>query len=102
VPAVALLRQSGIFSQVGQLYQPEDANQLIRVTGSGERSWRALQSQARDVAGNDPELCAAIQDQAHLIIADAERETPQPADLISARAEANAAPGSAQPRPTAR
>jgi uncharacterized membrane protein len=41
-----------------------------------------------DVAGNDPELSTAIQDQAHIIIADAEREIPQPADLISAHAEA--------------
>src|SRR5512140_447344 len=41
-----------------------------------------------DVAGNDPELCTAIQDQAHIIIADAEREIPQPADLTSAHAEA--------------
>ncbi|HEX9353999.1 MAG TPA: DUF2254 family protein, partial [Streptosporangiaceae bacterium] len=41
-----------------------------------------------DVAGDDPELCAAIEDQAHIIIADAEREIPQPADLTSAHAEA--------------
>jgi uncharacterized membrane protein len=41
-----------------------------------------------DVAGNDPELRTAIQDQAQIIIADAEREIPQPADLISAHAEA--------------
>jgi uncharacterized membrane protein len=41
-----------------------------------------------DVAGDDPELSTAIQDQAHIIIADAEREIPQPADLISAHAEA--------------
>jgi len=40
------------------------------------------------VAGNDPELCTAIEDQARIIIADAEREIPQPADLISAHAEA--------------
>lgn len=39
-----------------------------------------------DVAGDDPELCAAIQDQAHIILSDAEREIPQPADLISAHA----------------
>ena len=41
-----------------------------------------------DVAGDDPELCAAIQEQAQTIVADAEREIPQPADLISAHAEA--------------
>ena len=41
-----------------------------------------------DVAGDDPELCTAIDDQAQIIIADAEREIPQPADLISAHAEA--------------
>jgi uncharacterized membrane protein len=41
-----------------------------------------------DVACNDPELRAAIEDQARIIIADAEREIPQPADLTSAHAEA--------------
>ena len=41
-----------------------------------------------DVAGDDPELCTAIQDQAQIIITDAEREIPQRADLISAHAEA--------------
>ena len=41
-----------------------------------------------DVAGDDPELCTAIEDQARIIIADAEREIPQPADLTSTHAEA--------------
>jgi uncharacterized membrane protein len=41
-----------------------------------------------DMAGNDPELSTAIEDQAGIIIADAEREIPQPADLTSAHAQA--------------
>jgi uncharacterized membrane protein len=41
-----------------------------------------------DVASHDPELRAAIEEQARIIIADAEREIPQPADLTSAHAEA--------------
>jgi len=41
-----------------------------------------------DVAVSDPELCTAVQDQARIILADAEREIPQPADLVSAHAEA--------------
>ena len=41
-----------------------------------------------DVAGGDPELCTAIEEQARIIIADAEREVPPPADLTSAHAEA--------------
>jgi uncharacterized membrane protein len=57
--------------------EPTVADALLRLLGA-----------CADVAGNDPELCAAIEDQAHIIIADAEREIPQPADLISAHAEA--------------
>ena len=57
--------------------EPTVADALLRLLGA-----------CADIAGNDPELCAAIQDQAHIIIADAEREIPQPADLISAHAEA--------------
>ena len=65
---------------------------LIRRYGAHEPTvadalLRLLESCA-DVAGDDPELCAAIQDQARIIVADAEREIPQPADLISAHAEA--------------
>ena len=41
-----------------------------------------------DVVGDDPELRTAIEDQARIIIADAEREIPQPADLTSPHAEA--------------
>ena len=41
-----------------------------------------------DVAGNNPELCTAITEQARIIIADAEREIPQPADLASPRSAA--------------
>jgi uncharacterized membrane protein len=58
-------------------HEPTVADALLRLLGA-----------CADVAGNDPELCAAIEDQAHIIIADAEREIPQPADLISAHAEA--------------
>jgi len=58
-------------------HEPTVADALLRLLGA-----------CADVAGNDPELCTAIQDQAHIIIADAEREIPQPADLISAHAEA--------------
>ena len=57
--------------------EPTVADALLRLLGA-----------CADVAGDDPELCAAIQDQARIIIADAEREIPQPADLISAHAEA--------------
>jgi uncharacterized membrane protein len=41
-----------------------------------------------DVAGGDGELCLAIEEQAAIIVADVEREVPQPADLVPARAEA--------------
>ena len=41
-----------------------------------------------DMAGHDPELATAIEDQARIIIADAEREIPQPADLTSAHTQA--------------
>jgi uncharacterized membrane protein len=41
-----------------------------------------------DVAGNDPEIGAAVDEQARIIIADAEREVRQPADLSSAHAGA--------------
>ena len=40
------------------------------------------------VAGANPEMCSAIAEQARIIIADAERGIPQPADLTSARAGA--------------
>src|SRR5262249_15990048 len=41
-----------------------------------------------DVAGNDPEIAAAVDEQARIILADAEREVRQPADLSSAQARA--------------
>ena len=41
-----------------------------------------------DVAGNDPEIAAAVDEQARIIMADAEREVRQPADLSSARTRA--------------
>jgi len=41
-----------------------------------------------DVAGNDPEIGAAVDEQARIIMADAEREVRQPADLSSAQARA--------------
>src|SRR5262249_14701694 len=42
------------------------------------------------VAGNDPERAAAIEEQAGIVIADAEREVAQPVDLALAHAEAEA------------
>jgi uncharacterized membrane protein len=42
------------------------------------------------VAGDDPERCAAIEEQARIVIADAEREVAQPADLALTHAEAEA------------
>jgi len=57
--------------------EPTVADALLRLLGA-----------CAGVAGSDPELCTAVQDQARIIIADAEREIPQPADLISAHAEA--------------
>ena len=41
-----------------------------------------------DMAGDDPEIAAAVDEQARIIIADAEREVQQPADLSSAQARA--------------
>ena len=41
-----------------------------------------------DVAGSDPEIAAAVDEQARIVIADAEREVRQPADLSSAQARA--------------
>ena len=42
----------------------------------------------RSAGGDDPWHCAAIEEQARIIVADAEREVAQPADLGSAHAEA--------------
>jgi len=57
--------------------EPTVADALLRLLGA-----------CADVAASDPELCTAVQDQARIILADAEREIPQPADLVSAHAEA--------------
>ena len=65
---------------------------LIRRYGSAEPTVAdallRLLDACVDVAGDDPEIWAAIQEQARIIIADAEREVPQPADLVLVRAEA--------------
>src|SRR6266536_6277966 len=42
------------------------------------------------VAGDDRERCAAIEEQARIVVADAEREVAQPADLALVHAEAEA------------
>ncbi len=65
---------------------------LIRRYGASEPTVAdallRLLTACADVADGDPELCTAIEEQARIIIADAEREVPQPADLVSAHAEA--------------
>ena len=42
------------------------------------------------VTSDDPERCAAIEEQARIVVADAEREVAQPADLALVHAEAEA------------
>jgi uncharacterized membrane protein len=59
--------------------EPTVAHALLRLLGS-----------CAAVAGDDPERGAAIEEQAHVVIADAEREVAQPADLALAHAEAEA------------
>ena len=65
---------------------------LIRRYGASEPTVAdallRLLAACADVADGDPELCTAIEEQARIIIADAEREVPQPANLVSAHAEA--------------
>jgi uncharacterized membrane protein len=65
---------------------------LIRRYGASEPTVASallrLLAACADVADGDPEICAAIEEQAAIIIADAEREVPQPADLVPALAEA--------------
>jgi uncharacterized membrane protein len=65
---------------------------LIRRYGASEPTvvgaLLRLLAACADVAGGDQELCTAIEEQAGIIMADAEREVPQPADLVPARAEA--------------
>jgi uncharacterized membrane protein len=59
--------------------EPTVAHALLRLLGN-----------CAAVAGDDPERCAAIGEQARIVIADAEREVAQPADLALAHAEAEA------------
>jgi uncharacterized membrane protein len=65
---------------------------LIRRYGAGEptvtHALLRLLGTCAAVAGNDPEHGAAIGEQARIIVADAEREVAQPADLTFVRAEA--------------
>ena len=67
---------------------------LIRRYGAGEptvaHALLQLLGNCAAVAGDDPERCAAIEEQARIIIADAEREVAQPLDLALAHAEAEA------------
>jgi uncharacterized membrane protein len=57
--------------------EPTVANALLRLLGS-----------CAAMAGDDPERRAAIQEQARIIVSDAEREVAQPADLALTHAEA--------------
>jgi uncharacterized membrane protein len=57
--------------------EPTVADALLRLLGA-----------CAGMAGDNPELCNAIAEQARIIIADAEREIPQPADLASPRSGA--------------
>jgi uncharacterized membrane protein len=65
---------------------------LIRRYGASEPTVASallqLLAACAGVADGDPELCTAIEEQARLIVADTEREVPQPADLVPVRAEA--------------
>jgi uncharacterized membrane protein len=65
---------------------------LIRRYGASEPTVASallqLLATCADAADGDPESCTAIKEQARLIVADAEREVPQPADLVPVRAEA--------------
>ena len=59
--------------------EPTVAHALLRLLGN-----------CATVAGDDPERCAAIVEQARIVIADAEREVAQPIDLALVHAEAEA------------
>jgi uncharacterized membrane protein len=65
---------------------------LIRRYGAGEptvaQALLRLLGNCAAVAGDDPGHCAAIGEQARIIVSDAEREVAQPADLGFAHAEA--------------
>ena len=67
---------------------------LIRRYGAGEptvaHALLRLLGNCAAVAGDDPERYAAIEEQARIVIADAEREVAQPLDLALAHAEAEA------------
>jgi uncharacterized membrane protein len=60
--------------------EPTVAHALLRLLGN-----------CAAVAGDDPERYAAIEEQARIVTADAEREVPQPADLALARRAAGRA-----------
>jgi len=66
----------GLIRRYGN-HEPTVADALLRLLGT-----------CAGAAGDDPELCTAIAEQARIIIDDAEREIPQPADLASPRAAA--------------
>ena len=79
---------------------------LIRRYGASEptvaHALLRLLSSCDAVAAEDPERRAAIEEQARIIVADAEREVRQPADLAFTHAEAQAvlqAVTARQPRP---
>ena len=57
--------------------EPTVAHALLRLLGN-----------CAAVAADDPERCAAIEEQARIVVSDAEREVAQPADLALTHAEA--------------
>jgi uncharacterized membrane protein len=67
---------------------------LIRRYGAGEptvaHALLRLLGNCAAVAGDDPERYEAMEEQAQIVIADAEREVAQPADLALPHAEAEA------------
>jgi len=73
-----LATMTGLIRRYGAA-EPTIAHALLRLLGS-----------CAAVTGDDPELCAAIEEQARIVIADAEREVPQPIDLALVHAEAGA------------
>jgi uncharacterized membrane protein len=65
---------------------------LIRRYGASEPTVASallqLLAACANVADGNPEICMAVEEQAALIVADAEREVPQPADLVPPLADA--------------
>jgi uncharacterized membrane protein len=59
--------------------EPTVAHALLRLLGN-----------CAAITGDDPERFTAIEEQARIVIADAEREVPQPTDLALAHAEVEA------------